>query len=185
MKLEVFLKGADSTPDEDAAISSVRSQLAIPVSEESEKVVRALAACRLGVSSVSVAKLLGWREFEAFCALLFKAKGFEVTENLVLTKPRAQVDILARSSSVALAVDCKHWKRPAGQSALWKISANQSHRAKLLRQKMPRLEPLLSVILILANEDARFVYGTAVVPLFTLPSFLANLSEYEEYLEFI
>jgi Holliday junction resolvase len=139
-----------------------------------------LAAVRLGVPPEEAASDLEWREFEGFCAALFKAKGFDVLENVTTTRPRVQVDLLARSSSITLIVDCKHWRRAMGASSLSRVVASQARRADLLRTKMEGLEPVVVVILSMADEQARYVDGAAVVPVFALADFLENLAGYTQ-----
>lgn len=119
-----------------------------------------------------------------FCASLLRARGYSVTENVTLTKPRIQIDILARSRSLALAVDCKHWSHGIGEAALVRAAAAQARRARIIRARMNQLEPLVVVLLVLSNEQARFVDGAAVVPIYALGSFLTDPNLYSDLLEF-
>jgi hypothetical protein len=148
------------------------------------RVLRALWALKAGASPNLVARHLDWRDFERFCAALLRARGFDVHENLTLTKPRAQVDILARSSLTSLLVDCKHWARERGPSAVAKAARAQGARAELVRRCFPTLEPLAVVILVLSEEQTRFTEGAAVVPVHTLDDFLSNLPAYAEQLSY-
>jgi len=145
--------------------------------------LRAILACRMGARLEDVAHLLDWKEFESFSAGLLRAKGFDVEENVFVKRPRAQVDVLARSGLVSLAVDCKHWERGMGPSSLKRCVEAQRRRAKLLRAARSTLAPLESVILLLAEEEVRFVAGGAVVPVRTLGSFLEGIQGFDE-LEF-
>ena len=83
---------------------------------------------------------------------------------------------------MALAVDCKHWARARGGATLAAASEAQLRRARALRQKRPSLEPIASVILVLANQQERFSQGAAVVPVYALFDFLDNLDSYGELL---
>jgi hypothetical protein len=131
-----------------------------------------------------VAELLDWKEFEAFCADLLRTRGFTVEENLTVTRPRAQIDLLASSDLITLAIDCKHWKRAMGTAALARCVDAQRGRARLLRAKRQSNRPIATVILALSDEPVRFVGGAAVVPLRTLGSFLDAMAGYSEMLEF-
>lgn len=142
------------------------------------RVLRALVAIESGVAPDLVARHLDWRDFESFCARLIKAKGFSVTLDLRLKQPKAQIDILARSSSISLVVDCKHWARERGPAALSAVVERQKARALLVRRKMKEVEPMAVVVLSLANEQARYVDGAAVVPVRTLGDFLDRLPSY-------
>ncbi|MDV3276923.1 MAG: restriction endonuclease [Nitrososphaerales archaeon] len=150
----------------------------------SPRVIRAILACRLGARLEEVAGGLDWEEFESFCADLFRIRGFVVEENLVIRRPRAQLDLLAHSDLVSLAVDCKHWKRTMGVPSLARCAEAQRRRARLLREGRESLKPIATVILLLADETLRFVGGAAVVPVRTLGSFLDGIAGYSVMLEF-
>jgi len=175
-----FLLDGTATGETRMALSWVERDLGISLSPENAHVVRAIAAVKVGTPSEAVARILGWKEFEGFCASLFRAKGFDVTENLTMTKPRGQVDLLARTTSVALAVDCKHWARSRGASALSRVASAQSRRADLLRLKMGGVEQMVVVIVVLADEATRYVNGAAVVPIHALGDFIDNFDRYAE-----
>lgn len=178
-KLAAFIAGEASVPGADAAIRALADMLGRRA--EPDRVIRAGAACAMGALPEEVASLVDWREFEDFSASLFEARGYDVSKNIVLTKPRMQIDLLARSS-MALAVDCKHWARARGGATLAAASEAQLRRARALRQKRPSLEPIASVILVLANQQERFSQGAAVVPVYALFDFLDNLDSYGELL---
>ncbi len=65
-----------------------------------------------------------------------------------------------------------------GVGAALKIMGDQARRAGLLRAKMPYIEPIVVVVISLADEGARFVGDGVVVPLRTLSDFLSNLPMY-------
>jgi hypothetical protein len=167
-----------------AELEQLRLELYGSGRREESRVLRAILACRGGARLEDVAKTLDWKEFESFCADLLRTRGFTVEENLMITNPRAQIDMLARSELVALAVDCKHWKRSTGGSAISRCVSSQRRRARLLRAKSRDLEPIASVILLLAEEELRFVGGAAVVPVRTLGSFLDGIASYSDLLEY-
>ena len=144
-----------------------------------------MAACREGIAPESVSRLLDWKEFEAFCADLLRAYGYRVTENIQLKRPRAQIDIFARSSLIALAVDCKHTRRAAGPSAVSEWVLAQIRRAELLRRQVEDSSPIASAILVLNDGQVRFVSGGAVVPVFALRSFADDVLGYSEYLRLV
>lgn len=179
-KLAEFVSGKRSLPRAGDTIAQLDVRL--PGGKGDEKVVRAITACVLGALPEEVAALVDWREFEAFSAQLFRAKGFSVTENIVLSKPRMQIDLLARSPSINLAVDCKHWARGRGEAAMSAIASAQLKRAAALKSKNPRMGPTGAAILVLVNTPDRFVEGAAVVPLYSLFDFLENLDSYREML---
>jgi Holliday junction resolvase len=175
-----FILKGEYAPETEQALDWVQGELGVVINEKNARMVRGIAAVKAGASLEDVSKTLTWKEFESFCAALLRAKGFVVLENLTLTKPRAQVDIVARSSSMALVADCKHWAKDMGQSSLDRVIVAQAKRAHLLRIKMPRLEPMVIVIVCLSHETGRYVSPGVVVPIHTLVDFVSNLSSYTQ-----
>ncbi len=145
---------------------------------DTPQLVRALIAIEAGAPPDQVARYLDWRDFEGFCARLMAAKGFRVTLDLRLKRPRAQVDILARSSSIALIVDCKHWAREKGPAGLSAAIEKQASRARLVRKAMGQVEPMAVVVLSLVEERPRYLGGGVVVPMRSLADFLDNAVAY-------
>ncbi len=143
----------------------------------------ALSLCSLGVPPEEVSSLLSWKEFESFCADILRSAGFEVRENVRLHKPTAQIDIVARGTSIVLSIDCKHWKRGASASTLARVAQDQHKRNKQLRSTIPDAPPIVSVVITLAQQSERFASGAAVVPLFALRSFLNSVDGYRGLLE--
>jgi len=150
--------------------------------ESTEPGLVALSLYALGVAPERVSSLLSWREFESFCALLFRSAGYEVKENVQLRKPRAQIDLLALGPSLILSVDCKHWKTAASVSVLARVARDQHRRNLLLRKTITESRPIVSVILTLLPQGERFVGGAAVVPLYLLRSFLGSVDGYQSLL---
>ncbi len=149
-------------------------------------ILAAIALIKHGSDAETIAKGLSWDEFEEFCAGLLRASGFEVTRNIVLRRPRLQIDILARSHEIALSIDCKQWRKTAGSSALQRFARDQLARTAALRaQKRLGEAPCASLILTLTEEAPRFVQGVAIVPIFSLKSFLSSLYEFRENLRLL
>ncbi len=150
------------------------------------KVLAAVALIKLGEDTQRIARELTWSEFEDFCANILRASGFRVLRNIILKKPRMQIDIFADSPDLALSIDCKHWKKAAGGSALQRFAASQVSRTVALRLKMTTGgAPIASLILTLTEETPRFVGGVAVVPLFLLRSFLNSYYEGRDNLRLV
>lgn len=178
-------KRAGSAGGAHEALEEVASRLGIPRAATTDEQLAGLALCAKGVSVDAVSRHLGWRDFERFCAGIMRAKGFAVRENVVLRRPRAQVDVLATSGEVSVAVDCKHWRRTPGRSGLTALVEAQKRRARRLHETLDRLPPIASAILVLFDGGARFVSGGAVVPVYAVGDFLDNIESYREQLDFI
>ncbi|MDA4122336.1 MAG: restriction endonuclease [Thaumarchaeota archaeon] len=139
----------------------------------------ALALIRLGHDSQKVAALLEWNEFEDLCAKLFSSAGYRVKRNVVLTKPRKQIDLLATSSLLSLSVDCKHYSTHVGYGTLARFAEEQVERTKLYKRKRDHAGPILPLILTLIEAGTTVVDGVPVVPILKLKSFLESVSPYD------
>ncbi len=164
------------------ALDRVRVDLGIGGSADNSPLV-ALALVAQGVPVDEVSKSLSWREFESFCASIARGEGYDVRENYTLTKPRSQIDMLVRSDSWLLTIDCKHWSRQ-GPGALSAMAAAQLRRSSNLRRLFANdSRPIFSSILTFHDLGRRFVDGAAVVPVFAFRSFLRSLEEVTGMLE--
>ncbi len=174
---------AGSSQNAAKLVRSTAEEVGVPVDYASQALV-ALALCRQGSRPEEVSAFLDWAEFESFCSRLLVASGYFVKENVIMKKPRAQIDLVAFGPSVVLSVDCKHWKREHTPSALRELAAKQMKRSRLLRRKYPDARPIVSAILSFSASQGTFVDGVAVVPLRTLRSFLGAVESYAEFLRF-
>lgn len=151
----------------------------------SERVLAAIALVRTGATPESIASLMSWGEFEEFCAGILRATGYEVKSNIVITKPRRQLDIFAETSDLALSIDCKHWGKGFSPSELERIAAEQVERSRLYKAKRGLTISVLPVIVTLVDAPTRIVSGVPVVPIFVLRDFLTSVSRFEPGLEII
>ena len=160
-----------------------RAELGLEEEEELSPICVAYALMKLRVEPEEVSRLLTWKEFEGLAGALLRAAGYQVRENVYLKAPRAQIDLIATGPSLALSIDCKHYKREQGPSLLAKFAQAQLERSALLRRKTQDVRPIASVILSMSEPEGRFVEGVAVVPIRTLRSFLTSLDSYTALLE--
>ncbi len=181
--MQALVRAVGSRTKAESAISAAAEGLGL-VSPEVEQVLVALALCEAGMRPEEVSKHLDWREFEKFCALIFREWGFTVKENVHLTKPKAQIDLIAYGDSEILSVDCKHWKRAHSAAALDKIANNQLRRSALLRSKVNDQRRICSLIVSFSEPEGKFVNGVAVIPIRTLANFLGTFHSYNDQLDF-
>lgn len=141
----------------------------------------AVAMIRLGYDGEKVASMLGWNEFEDLCAKLLSSSGYYVRRNIVLTKPRKQIDVFATSNLMSLSVDCKHYKNWIPPYSLVKFAEDQLERTRLYKQKKGHNGPILPMILTLFEGSTTLIDGVPVVPLLKLRSFLQSVSPYDGF----
>ena len=134
-----------------------------------DRLQTALFAITLGATIEDVSEYLTWRDFEAITGIILEENGFDVTKNLVLTKPRMEIDVIGKKMNLALLIDCKHWKTMS-KSALDEIVKKQIERVK--RYVADEDITALPVIVTLHQEGTRLVENVPIVPIMKLPSFL-------------
>ena len=126
-------------------------------------------AINLGATIEDVSEYLTWRDFESLTGLILEEKDFDVTKNLILTKPRMEIDVVGTKMDIALLIDCKHWKTMS-KSVLNDIVKKQVERVK--RYVADENISALPVIVTLHQEEIQFVDNIPIVPIMKLSSFL-------------
>jgi hypothetical protein len=134
-----------------------------------DRLQTALFAIKLGADVESVSEYLTWQDFESITGLILEKKDFDVTKNLILTKPRMEIDVVGTKMDIALLIDCKHWKTMS-KSALDEIVKKQVERVK--RYVSDEGMSALPVIVTLHQEEVQFIENVPIVPIMKLSSFL-------------
>ena len=134
-----------------------------------DRLQTALFAINLGATIEDVSEYLTWRDFESLTGLILEEKDFDVTKNLILTKPRMEIDVVGTKMDIALLIDCKHWKTMS-KSVLNDIVKKQVERVK--RYVADENMSALPVIVTLHQEEIQFVENVPIVPIMKLSSFL-------------
>ena len=134
-----------------------------------DRLQTALFAIKLGADVESVSEHLTWQDFESITGLILEKKDFDVTKNLILTKPRMEIDVVGTKMDIALLIDCKHWKTMS-KSALDEIVKKQVERVK--RYVADENMSALPVIVTLHQEEIQFIENVPIVPIMKLSSFL-------------
>ena len=134
-----------------------------------DRLQTALFAINLGADLEDVSEYLNWKDFESLTGIILEEKDFEVTKNLILTKPRMEIDVIGKKMDIALLIDCKHWKNMS-KSALDEIVRKQIERVK----HFVSIENMsaLPVIVTLHQETIQFIGNIPIVPIMKLSSFL-------------
>ena len=134
-----------------------------------DRLQTALFAIKLGADVEFVSEYLTWQDFESITGLILEKKDFDVTKNLILTKPRMEIDVVGTKMDIALLIDCKHWKTMS-KSALDEIVKKQVERVK--RYVSDENMSALPVIVTLHQEEIQFIENVPIVPIMKLSSFL-------------
>ena len=134
-----------------------------------DRLQTALFAIKLGADVESVSEYLTWQDFESITGLILEKKDFDITKNLILTKPRMEIDVVGTKMDIALLIDCKHWKTMS-KSALDEIVKKQVERVK--RYVADENMSALPVIVTLHQEEVQFIENVPIVPIMKLSSFL-------------
>ena len=134
-----------------------------------DRLQTALFAIKLGADVESVSEYLTWQDFESITGLILEKKDFDVTKNLILTKPRMEIDVVGTKMDIALLIDCKHWKTMS-KSVLNEIVKKQVERVK--RYVADENMSALPVIVTLHQEEIQFIENVPIVPIMKLSSFL-------------
>ena len=87
------------------------------------------------IDEISVA--LDWKNFEGLTAEILSSKNFAVIKNMILTKPRMEIDVVGIRLGIAILIDCKHWKRYS-TSSLRTVVKKQIDRTRQYVAKTPR-----------------------------------------------
>lgn len=140
---------------------------------DGDRLKAAIHALESGASIDEVAEQISWKDFEGLAAEILESNGFDVTRNLILKKPRREIDVIGIKQDTAILVDCKHWKR-SSTSALHSMTKKQTERAKLYVTSYD-IQEAIPVIVTLYQDAVGLVDRVPVVPIFKFQSFLDEM----------
>ncbi len=147
--------------------------------EDGDKLKTAIMFIENGFPLDEIAIALNWRDFEGLTAEVLVSKNFAIIKNLILTKPRMEIDVIGIRLGVAMLIDCKHWKRYS-HSALNEAVQKQIRRTKHYISKTPGAIAV-PVIVTLYQDNIDFIERVPIVPIFQFSSFVdefyGNLDE--------
>ena len=137
--------------------------------EETDKLKTTILAIQMGAAIDEVSRLLEWQDFESLAAEVLQKRDFDIEKNVILTKPRIQIDVIGTKSDVALLIDCKHWNYMT-QSALQSAVQKQIERTKQYLSKAS-IKAAVPVIVTLYQHDLQFIDKVPIIPIHQLDSF--------------
>jgi hypothetical protein len=144
-----------------------------------DKLRGALFAIRQGAPIEEVSIYLDWKDFEGLVAEILQSKDFSIIKNLILTKPRMEIDVIGINHGVALLIDCKHWKKMSA-SSLQGIVQKQVDRVKHYVSKTQGAVAIPAIVT-LYQEEISFIDKVPIIPILQFSSFvdefLGNLED--------
>ena len=138
--------------------------------ELGDKIKAAFLIIENGGQIEQVSEHLDWKDFEGLVAQILEEKGFATMKNMILTKPRMEIDVVGINHGIAMLVDCKHWKK-LSQSSLNTIVEKQIKRVKHYVSKTNEAIAV-PVIVTLYHEQINFINRVPIVPVQQLSSFI-------------
>ena len=120
------------------------------------------------IDEISIA--LDWKDFEGLTGKILSSKDFAVIKNMILTKPRMEIDVIGIRLGIAILIDCKHWKRYS-VSSLTSAVKKQIERTKRYVEKTPGAIAV-PVIVTLYQDKVDFIENVPIVPIFQFSSFI-------------
>jgi len=138
--------------------------------DDGDKLKIAVKLLEKGFPIDEISIVLDWKDFEGLTAAILASKNFAVIKNLMLTKPRMEIDVVGIRLGVAILIDCKHWKRYS-VSSLSTVVKKQIERTKHYVKKTPGAISV-PVIVTLYHDKVNFIDNVPIVPIFQFSSFI-------------
>ena len=151
--------------------------------EEGDKLKTAINLLENGFPIDEVAIALNWKDFEGLTAEILETKNFSIIKNLILTKPKIEIDVIGIRLGVAMLIDCKHWKK-YDSSSLTNAVNKQIERTKRYISKTPSAIAI-PVIVTLYQDTISFINRVPIVPIFQFSSFVDEFYGHMEELNTI
>jgi len=138
--------------------------------EDGDKLKIAIILLEKGFPIDEISVALDWKDFEGLTAVILASKNFAVIKNMMLTKPRMEIDVIGIRLGIAILIDCKHWKR-SSISSLTTVVKKQIERTKHYVAKTPGAVSV-PVIVTLYQDKVDFIESVPIVPIFQFSSFI-------------
>lgn len=140
---------------------------------QGDRLRSALLVLEKGATIDEVSEHIEWKDFEGLVTEILESKGFGTVRNMILTKPRMEIDVVGIKIGVAILIDCKHWKR-TGMSAIEKAVTKQVERTK---RYVSQTQGVIGIpaIVTLYEEKISFINRVPIVPIQKFASFVDEL----------
>ncbi len=137
--------------------------------KENDRLKASLLAISMGAAIDEISRLLDWKDFESLAAEILANRDFETTSNVILTKPRMQIDVVGIKSGVAILIDCKHWKNMS-HATLETAVKKQVERTRHFVSK-EKIQAAIPAIVTLYQHEIKFIDRVPIIPIYQLDSF--------------
>jgi len=138
--------------------------------EDGDKLNIAVVLLEKGLPIDEISVALDWKDFEGLTGAILASKNFAVIKNMILSKPRMEIDVIGIRLGIAILIDCKHWKRYS-TSSLTAAVKKQIERTKHYVKKTPGAISV-PVIVTLYQDKVDFIENVPIVPIFQFSSFI-------------
>jgi hypothetical protein len=150
----------------------------------SDKIRIALIAIRNGCDIQECSRLLSWQDFESLTSQILGHFEYDTKVNIVLTKPRCQLDVIAIKKDFLISIDCKHWKNYS-KSAIMPYVDKQIIRTKIYLSNNKKIKKALPMLLTLYDSNFKFINGTPIVPISFFKSFIFEFESFNDNIAYI
>jgi len=144
-----------------------------------DRIKASLLALQLGCDIHECSKVLSWKDFEQFTSELLTMFEYTTRVNIVLSKPRAQLDVVGIKKDFAITIDCKHWKQ-SNKTTLTIFAEKQIRRTMLWLQREKKITKAIPLIITLDNVFFKLINGVPIVPILKLKSFLNDFDQTDD-----
>ncbi|MBS1268064.1 MAG: hypothetical protein MAG458_00782 [Nitrosopumilus sp.] len=138
--------------------------------ETGDKLKIAISLLESGSPIDEISLVLDWRDFEGLTAEILTSKNFAVIKNMILTKPRMEIDVVGIRLGIAILIDCKHWKRYAPSSLTTAVKKQIERTKKYVEKTQGSIA--VPVIVTLFQDKVNFIENVPIVPIFQFSSFI-------------
>ncbi|HJU14699.1 MAG TPA: restriction endonuclease [Candidatus Nitrosotalea sp.] len=137
--------------------------------DESDRLKTSILAISMGAPVEEISRLLRWQDFESLAAEILESREFEISRNVIFTKPRMQIDVVGIKSGIAVLIDCKHWNRMS-QYSLEQAVKKQVERTKRFVSE-EKVRAAIPAIVTLHQFETKFIERVPIIPIFQLDAF--------------
>ena len=138
--------------------------------DSNDRLKSALLVLEMGAEIDEVSAQLNWKDFEGLVAEILESKAFGTIRNLILKKPKMEIDVVGIKMGMAMLIDCKHWKRTS-TSALERAVDKQIERTKRYISQTKEVIAI-PIVVTLFQEKVDFIKNVPIVPIQKFSSFV-------------